>query len=334
MTILFGNIVMFKFVSFGESHGSCIGGVVEGCPSGIAFDYELVNADLLRRKSATTLYSSQRKEDDEVELLSGVYQGVTTGAPIAFMVRNNDAKSIDYEAIKNILRPSHADYTYWQKYGHYDPRGGGRYSARESVAKVVAGAIAKMVIAKYGITIEADISRIGVLEISKTTKEELDNYLEKIRTKGDSVGGIISCVIKNVPVGLGEPLDDKLQSHLAYRMMSINGAKGFEYGSGFQSAKMRGSQCNDSIYYEGGKFRTRTNNSGGIVGGISNGEDIYFNVAFKPTPTIMQTQITVDKQGNTVELKPKGRHDVCYVPRAVPIVEAMAAMVIADFKLR
>lgn len=326
---------MFRFTSFGESHGACIGGVIEGCPSGITIDYDLINGDLHRRKSGTHAFYSQRKEDDEVEFMSGIYEGMTTGAPIGFVVRNKDSRGSDYAEFSNILRPSHADFTYWQKYGNYDPRGGGRYSARESVARVIAGAIAKMFISTFGVSVKAKTSQIGEIKLSHTCNEqELQQYLEKIRLEGDSVGGIISCVIKNMPVGIGEPLDNKLQARLASAVMSINGAKGFEYGAGFSVASMKGSQCNDSIYYQDGRFRTKTNNNGGIVGGISNGEDVYFNVAFKPTPTIMKKQETVDKQGNTIELQLKGRHDVCYVPRAVPIVEAMAAIVIADLKLR
>lgn len=326
---------MFRFTSFGESHGVCIGGVIDGCPPGIIIDYDLINRDLQRRKSGTHAFYSQRKEDDEVEFMSGIYEGMTTGATIGFVVKNKDSRSADYKEFSDILRPSHADFTYWQKYGNYDPRGGGRYSARESVARVIAGAIAKMFIATFGVSITAQISQIGELKLLQTENEpELQQYLEKIRQEGDSVGGIISCIIQNMPIGIGEPLDNKLQARLAAAVMSINGAKGFEYGAGFASASMKGSECNDSIYYQEGKFRTKTNNNGGIVGGISNGEDVYFNVAFKPTPTIMKTQETVDKQGNTIKLQLKGRHDVCYVPRAVPIVEAMAAMVIADLKLR
>jgi chorismate synthase len=341
---------LFRLTTFGESHGSAIGGIIDGCPSGMELDINFINNELARRKPGQSSISSSRKEKDEITFLSGIFEGKTTGAPIAFLIPNQDQKSEDYDHLKNVYRPSHADYTYKAKYGHTDYRGGGRASARETVARVAGGAIAKIYLNKFKINIQAFVSQIGEIkinqEISKINFHKINNnilrcpdekvaaamikYLDKIKKEGDTVGGIISCKISGCPVGLGEPVFDKLQADLAKAMLSIQAVKGFEYGSGFAAASLKGSEHNDEFVMKGNKIHTITNYSGGIQGGISNGEDIYFNVAFKPVPTIMQAQNTVDKKGKNVLLEAKGRHDVCVVPRAVPIVEAMAALVIAD----
>lgn len=339
---------LFKLTSFGESHGEALGGIIDGCPSGIMLDFEAIQLEMNRRKPGQSSIVTQRKEADEVQFLSGIFEGKTTGTPIAFLIKNQNEKSADYSHIKDIYRPSHADFVYDKKYGFRDFRGGGRSSARETVSRVVAGAIAKQMIPE--IKINAFVSSVGeifidkpyqALDFSKTelnpvrcpdeaTALKMEEYIKIIRKEGDSVGGTVTCVIQNVPIGLGEPVFDKLHAELGKAMLSINAVKGFEYGSGFCGAKMKGSEHNDLFNPDG---TTKSNLSGGIQGGISNGMDIYFRVAFKPVATIMQTQETIDNQGNIVQMQGKGRHDPCVVPRAVPIVEAMAALVIADFYL-
>ena len=342
----FGKI--FQLTSFGESHGPALGGVIDGCPAGITLDLETIQKELNRRKPGQSKIVTQRKEPDEVVFYSGIFEGKTTGTPIGFAIHNTNQKSKDYSHIKDSYRPSHADYVYDQKYGIRDYRGGGRSSARETASRVVAGAIAKQFLAS--IKINAYVSAVGPLKLEKNYRDfdfgvieknpvrcpdpematTMENYIKDIRKAGDTVGGVISCVIQNVPVGLGEPVFDKLHAALGKAMLSINAVKGFEYGSGFAGAEMKGSQHND-LYNEDGT--TQTNLSGGVQGGISNGMDIYFKVAFKPVATIMQAQETINNKGEKVEMQGKGRHDPCVVPRAVPIVEAMAALVLADFSL-
>lgn len=342
----FGNI--FKISTFGESHGEALGGVIDGCPSGLEIDFDAIQQEMIRRKPGQSAIVTQRKEPDEVRFLSGIFEGKTTGTPIGFIIENTNQKSKDYSHIKDTYRPSHADYVYDQKYKHRDYRGGGRSSARETASRVVAGAIAKQLLAQ--VKINAFVSSVGdlfidkpyqELDLSKTesnivrcpdqvTAEKMIDKIKEIRKAGDTIGGTITCVLQNVPMGLGEPVFDKLHAELGKAMLSINAVKGFEYGSGFCGAKMKGSEHND-LYNDDGT--TKTNLSGGIQGGISNGMDIYFRVAFKPVATIMQKQDTLDKDGNIVEMQGKGRHDPCVVPRAVPIVEAMAALVLADYYL-
>lgn len=342
----FGNL--FKITTFGESHGTAIGGIIDGCPPGIELDFEAIQHEMNRRKPGQSKIVTQRKELDEVKFLSGIFEGKTTGTPIGFVIENANQKSKDYSHIKDAYRPSHADFVYDKKYGFRDYRGGGRSSARETASRVVAGAIAKQML--KNIKINAFTSSVGdiflekpyqSLDFSKTEDnivrcpdaEYADKMIEKIkqiRKEGDTIGGTITCVLQNVPIGLGEPVFDKLHAELGKAMLSINAVKGFEYGSGFCGAKMKGSEHNDQFNIDGS---TKTNLSGGIQGGISNGMDIYFRVAFKPVATIMQDQMTIDKDGNEVEMQGKGRHDPCVVPRAVPIVEAMAALVLADYYL-
>jgi len=342
----FGNV--FKLTTFGESHGVAIGGVIDGCPAGLELDFEAIQNELDRRKPGQSSIVTQRKEPDTVKFLSGIFEGKTTGTSIGFMIENANQKSKDYSHIKDVYRPSHADYTYDQKYGHRDYRGGGRSSARETACRVVAGAIAKQLL--QDIKINAFTSSVGdifidkpyqALDFSKTesnivrcpdeaSAEKMIARIKAIRKEGDTIGGTVTCVLQNVPVGLGEPVFDRLHAELGKAMLSINAVKGFEYGSGFCGAKMKGSEHNDDFNEDGS---TKTNLSGGIQGGISNGMDIYFRVAFKPVATIMQTQTTIDKDGNLVEMQGKGRHDPCVVPRAIPIVEAMAALVLADYYL-
>ena len=341
----FGTI--FKVTTFGESHGKAIGGIIDGCPSGIEIDLEAIQNELNRRKPGQSKIVTQRKEPDTVEFLSGIFEGKTTGTSIGFVVENTNQKSKDYGHIKDVYRPSHADYTYDQKYGNRDYRGGGRSSARETACRVVAGAVAKQFLTS--IQFQAYVSSVGKIQLEETDAidfaeieknpvrcpnaekaSEMETYIKQIRKEGDSVGGVVSCVIKNVPVGLGEPVFDKLHAQLGKAMLSINAVKGFEYGSGFEGAQMRGSEHNDHFNEDGS---TKTNYSGGVQGGISNGMDIHFKVAFKPVATLMQQQETINSQGEKVEMEGKGRHDPCVVPRAVPIVEAMAALVIADFLL-
>ncbi|MDG1761430.1 MAG: chorismate synthase [Flavobacteriaceae bacterium] len=339
---------LFKLITFGESHGSALGGVIDGCPSGITLDFEAIQNEMNRRKPGQSSIVTQRKEPDEVTFYSGIFEGQTTGTPIGFAIHNTNQKSKDYSHIKETYRPSHADYVYDQKYGVRDYRGGGRSSARETSCRVVAGAIAKQMMPE--ITFNAFVSGVGPIKLDKDYQSldfsnieknpvrcpdleaavEMENYIKQIRKEGDTVGGIVTCVIQNVHVGLGEPVFDKLHAELGKAMLSINAVKGFEYGSGFEGSKMKGSDHNDPYNSDG---TTQSNRSGGIQGGISNGMDIYFNVAFKPVATIMQKQETITKDGQKVEMQGKGRHDPCVVPRAVPIVEAMAALVLADFFL-
>ena len=344
---------LFRITTFGESHGPAIGVTIDGCPAGLDIDEAFIQSELDRRKPGQSKITTQRKEADTFKILSGVFEGKTTGAPIALVIENQDQRSKDYSHLENTFRPSHADYTYETKYGLRDYRGGGRSSARETAARVAAGAIAKLLLRKKSIDIQAYVSKVGTiqapfytqLDLSKTednivrcpdpaTAEKMIALIDETRLNRDTIGGVVTCVIKNTPVGLGEPVFDKLHAELGKAMLSINAVKGFEYGSGFEGTTLTGSQHNDEFVNEGGKIRTKTNHSGGVQGGISNGEDIYFNVAFKPVATIMQDQQSVDKEGNEVSVSGKGRHDPCVVPRAVPIVEAMAALVLADFLLR
>jgi len=348
---IFGKI--FSITTFGESHGVAIGVTINGCPAGIPIDMAFIQSELSRRKPGQSKITTQRKEEDEVEILSGVFEGLSTGTPIGLLIRNKDQKSKDYSHIAEKFRPSPADYTYHEKYGVRDYRGGGRSSARETAARVAAGAVAKLMLKEFGISFHAYVSQVGTLKLEKSY-EQLDlsktednavrcpdpemaqqmfDYIDDVRKSQDTVGGVVTGVIKGVPVGLGEPVFDKLHAELGKAMLSINAVKGFEYGSGFEGIKMKGSAHNDAFYVEDGTVKTKTNLSGGIQGGISNGQDIYFNVAFKPVATIMQDQASIDTQGNEVTVSGKGRHDPCVVPRAVPIVEAMAALVIADFYL-
>lgn len=342
----FGNI--FKLTTFGESHGEALGGIIDGCPPGITLDFEAIQFEMTRRKPGQSSIVTQRKEEDEVQFLSGIFEGKTTGTPIGFIIPNTNQKSDDYSHIKDSYRPSHADYVYEKKYGIRDYRGGGRSSARETASRVAAGAIAKQVIPD--IKINAFVSSVGEIFIDKpyqdldfskiesnavrcpdeASAKKMEECIKEIRKQGDTVGGTVTCVLQNVPIGLGEPVFDKLHAELGKAMLSINAVKGFEYGSGFCGAKMKGSEHNDLHNADG---TTKSNLSGGIQGGISNGMDIYFRVAFKPVATIMQKQETLDNQGNISETQGKGRHDPCVVPRAVPIVEAMAAIVLADFYL-
>ncbi|MEN9449191.1 MAG: chorismate synthase [Bacteroidota bacterium] len=348
----FGEI--FRITTFGESHGVALGVIIDGCPAGLSIDTAFIQSELDRRKPGQSNIVTQRKEADEFEILSGVFEGTTQGTPIALLIRNEDQKSKDYEHIKDSFRPSHADFTYNEKYGSRDYRGGGRSSARETAARVAAAAIAKQLLNHFGIETHAYVSKVGEigveknyteLDLSKTednivrcpdaeTAEKMIELIKQVKKDGDTIGGIVSGVIKNVPIGLGEPVFDKLHADLGKAMLSINAAKGFEYGSGFAGTTLRGSEHNDIFYNENGKIKTKTNHSGGIQGGISNGMDIYFNVAFKPIATIMKPQDSVDKDGNEATVTGKGRHDPCVLPRAVPIVEAMAALVIADYLLR
>ena len=339
---------LFKLTTFGESHGVAIGGIIDGCPSGIQLDFEAIQSEMDRRKPGQSDIVTQRKESDVVEFLSGIFEGQTTGTPIGFMIKNTDQKSNDYSHIKDVYRPSHADYTYDKKYGVRDYRGGGRSSARETASRVVAGAIAKQM--RKDIKIHAYTSSVGDLFLDKPYQDldfskiesnavrcpdeaianQMIERIREIRKQGDTIGGTVTCVIQNLPAGLGEPVFDRLHAELGKAMLSINAVKGFEYGSGFCGAKMKGSEHNDQFNSDGS---TKTNLSGGIQGGISNGMDIYFRVAFKPVATIIQKQNTIDNQGNIVEMQGKGRHDPCVVPRAIPIVEAMAALVLADYTL-
>ena len=346
MSNSFGKI--FTITTFGESHGEAIGGVIDGCPAGVELNFEAIQKDMDRRKPGQSKIVTQRKEPDEVQFLSGIFEGKTTGASIGFIIKNVHQRSNDYSHIKDSYRPSHADYTYDKKYGNRDYRGGGRTSARETANWVVGGAVAKQVIPE--IKINAFTSSVGDIFMEKPYQDvdfdkiesnivrcpdeesakKMIQRISEIKKQGDTIGGTVTCVIQNVPIGLGEPIFDKLHAQLGKAMLSINAVKGFEYGSGFCGAKMKGSEHNDIFNADG---TTKTNLSGGIQGGISNGMDIYFRVAFKPVATIMQGQQTIDKAGNIVEMHGKGRHDPCVVPRAVPIVEALAAMVLTDFML-
>jgi chorismate synthase len=324
--------------TFGESHGEAVGGVLDGFPSNIEIDLPFIQSELNRRRPGLDFFSSPRKEEDTLQILSGLYEGKTTGAPIAFLVFNRDQKPSDYDHISAAYRPSHADFTWQMKYGIRDPRGGGRSSARETIARVAGGAFAKILLDKKNIRVHAWISQIGPfqLAVDSSGSQNLINdpsildFLQQLKAEGDTTGGIISCTITGVPAGLGEPVFDKLQADLAKAMLSINAVKGFDYGSGFSGAAMKGSDHNDLFVNQDGHIRTRTNHSGGIQGGITNGEAICFRVAFKPVSTLMKEQETLNISGEAVTLEGKGRHDVCVVPRALPVVEAMAALVIAD----
>lgn len=324
--------------TFGESHGKAVGGVLDGFPSNIPVDENFIQSELNRRRPGNFEFGSSRQEDDQIEILSGIFEGKSSGAPIAFLVYNKDQCPEDYHHLKDVFRPSHADYTYYHKYGIRDHRGGGRSSARETLARVAGGAFAKLFLQTKNISITAQVSQIGPFQIpdpaSRIPHQTIHDFLDQLKKEGDTCGGIISCSVSGVPVGLGEPVFDKLQADLAKAMLSINAVKGFEYGSGFQAAAMKGSEHNDLFVAGKQPVSTLTNHSGGILGGISNGQEIYFRLAFKPVPSLMMNQDTVDISGNAVTLEGKGRHDVCVVPRAVPIVEAMAALVIADHMLR
>ena len=342
----FGKV--FKVTTFGESHGEAIGGIIDGCPAGLKLDFEAIQNEMNRRKPGQSKIVTQRKEPDAVEFYSGIFEGQTTGTPIGFVIKNTNQKSKDYSHIKDVYRPSHADYTYDKKYGVRDYRCGGRSSARETACRVVAGAIAKQLLSS--IKINAFTSSVGDIFIDKpyqdldfskiesniircpdeVSAEKMITKVQEIKKQGDTIGGTITCVLQNVPAGLGEPVFDKLHAEFGKAMLSINAVKGFEYGSGFCGAKMVGSEHNDKFNNDGS---TQTNLSGGIQGGISNGMDIYFRVAFKPVATTLQKQETINSKGETVEMQGKGRHDPCVVPRAVPIVEAMAALVLADYML-
>ena len=339
---------LFRLTTFGESHGTAIGGVLDGCPAGVELDLEQIQMELDRRKPGQSAIVTQRKEPDTVEIYSGLFEGRTTGTPIGFAIHNTNQKSNDYSHIKDSYRPSHADYVYDKKYGFRDYRGGGRSSARETASRVVAGAIAKQFL--RDVKINAFVSQVGQLKLEKDykdldfskiesnpvrcpdpeTAQRMEEYIKSIKKEGDTVGGIITCVIQNAPIGLGEPVFDKLHAKLGQAMLSINAVKGFEYGSGFEGVKMKGSEHNDAYNSDG---TTKTNRSGGVQGGISNGMDIYFNVAFKPVATVLQAYETINQEGEKVTTQGKGRHDPCVVPRAVPIVEAMAALVLADYTL-
>lgn len=348
----FGNI--FRLTSFGESHGEAIGGIVDGCPAGIFLDKIFIQKELERRKPGQSILTTSRNERDSVEFLSGIYNGYTTGTPIGFIVKNLNSFSSDYDNLKEVFRPSHADYTYQKKYGYRDHRGGGRSSARETIARVIGGAIAKLALKKHEISIFAYTSQVGHILLNKPYKElefndiektpircpdlavaeQMIRFIKEVKAQNDTVGGTVSCVCRGVPAGLGEPVFGKLHAALGSAMLSINAAKGFEYGMGFDGVRYKGSEMNDIFYSQpNGNIGTKTNYSGGIQGGISNGEDIYFRIAFKPVATLLREQPTVDKNGNETFLQVQGRHDPCVLPRAVPIVEAMAAMVIFDYYL-
>ena len=345
---------LFRITTFGESHGEAIGGVIDGFPAGIEVNEELIHQDLQRRRPGQSKLTTQRKESEEFQILSGVFEGKSLGSPIAVTIPNSDARSKDYAHLEKTYRPSHADFTYEAKYCHRDHRGGGRSSARETAARVVAGAFATMLLQQVGIEIVSYVSSVANISAAVDDKmvsladvekslvrcpdekasSEMEKLIDSIRKEGDTVGGIIRCVVRNVHAGLGEPVFDKLHAELGKAMLSINAVKGFEIGSGFASTKMRGSEHNDIFTSNAGKVETITNHSGGVQGGISNGMDITFNVAFKPVATIMQSQLSVNSDGKEVTLEGKGRHDPCVVPRAVPIVEAMAAIVLTDYYLR
>lgn len=344
---------LFSLVSFGESHGKGIGGVIDGCPAGVNIDEEFIQAELDRRRPGQSKITTSRSEGDKVEILSGVFEGKSTGTPIGFFIKNAEQRSSDYNNMKDIFRPSHADYTYTKKYGVRDHRGGGRSSARETIARVVAGAIAKLVLKEIGVRITAFTSSVQNISVEKSYKDldfsqieknavrcpdpevatEMIDFIASVKKEGDSVGGVITAVIEGAPIGVGEPVYDRLEAMLAKGMMSINATKGFEFGSGFEGTKMRGSEHNDPFVSSADGIRIKSNYSGGVQGGISNGEDIYFNVAFKPVATLLQKQNTVDTDGNDTVLNAKGRHDPCVLPRAVPIVEAMAAITLLDMLL-
>lgn len=342
---------IFTFTGFGESHGAAIGGIIDGMPAGVRIDLEEVQRELDRRRPGQSAITTARKESDTVEVLSGLFEGVTTGCPIGFLIRNENQHSNDYEQLRHAFRPSHADYSYTAKYGLRDHRGGGRSSARETAGRVVAGAFAKQALRQLGVSISAYTSQVGPIEVNEPYTQldlsltesnpvrcpdinaaaEMERLILKVKSEGDTIGGVVTCVVKGLPAGIGEPVFGRLNARLAEAMMSINASKGFEYGMGFGGASRRGSEMMDGFAAGAdGKVHTLSNNSGGIQGGISNGEDIYFRVAFKPVATLMQDIPTIDEEGSDVTLKARGRHDPCVVPRAVPIVEAMSAIVVLD----
>ncbi len=341
---------LFKITTFGESHGKAIGVIIDGCPAGLEIDNSFIQSELDRRKPGQSSIVTQRKESDIVHIQSGIFEGKTTGTPISLIIYNADARSKDYSHIADKYRPSHADFTYDAKYGHRDYRGGGRSSARETAARVAAGAIAKLILAQFGVTIKAFVSQVGSIQLPYPSEQvdfgvieknpvrcanmafakEMETLIKAVKKEGDTIGGVVTCVIENCPSGLGEPVFDRLHADLGKAILSINACKGFEYGSGFAGVEMRGSEHNDTFYNDHGKIKTKTNFSGGIQGGISNGMPIYFRAAFKPVATIIPAQESVDKYGNATTIAGKGRHDPCVVPRAVPIVEAMAALVLVD----
>ena len=342
---------LLRLTTFGESHGTAIGGVLDGYPPGVTVDEEYIRTQMQRRRPGQSAVTTSRNEADEVQFLSGVFEGRSTGTPIAFVIYNSNNRSADYENLRNVYRPSHADYVYDKKYGIRDHRGGGRSSARETAVRVCAGALAQLALRKYGIDIKAYTSQVGDIVLpgaysdyniaaaeenivrcpDNAVARRMEQLILDVKREGDTIGGVVSCVVKGAPAGLGEPLYDKLSARLAQSMLSINAAKGFEYGNGFASCSLRGSQQNDVFASNGGTVTTLTNNSGGIQGGISNGQDIYFRVAFKAVATLLMEQDTVDIDGNATTVAARGRHDPCVVPRAVPVVEAMAALTILDF---
>lgn len=348
MSNTFGNI--FRVTTFGESHGAAVGGVIDGFPAGIEVDEDFVQHELDRRKPGQSKITTDRKEADRVEFLSGIFEGKSTGCPIGFIVRNTNQHSSDYENLRGLFRPSHADYTYFTKYGIRDHRGGGRSSARETISRCVGGALAKLALRQLGVEVIAYTSQVGgialqrdyhLYDLAQTESNivrcpdaekaaQMEALISEVKAQGDTIGGTITCVIKGCPVGLGEPAFGKLHAALGGAMLSINAVKGFEYGEGFDGLEQRGSEQNDRFFNDGGRINTRTNHSGGIQGGISNGQDIYFRVAFKPVATLLQEQQTIDIEGNETKLTARGRHDPCVLPRAVPVVEAMAAMTILD----
>lgn len=344
---------LFSFTSFGESHGRGVGGIIDGCPAGVVMDEEFIQNELRRRRPGQSIITTPREEEDKVEFLSGIFEGKSTGTPIAFVIWNQNQESKDYDHLKDVFRPSHADYTYQQKYGIRDHRGGGRSSARTTAGWVAAGAVAKLVLKQQGVDITAYTSQVGHIAIENSyenldlsliesnivrcpepeTAQKMIDYIDKLRIEGNSIGGTVSCVVKGVPVGWGEPVFEKVQARLAHAMLSINATHGFDYGKGFEGIGMTGAELNDPFLMKDRKVSTLTNHSGGIQGGISNGQDIYFRVLFKAVSTISQKQTTLDKELKSVELEAKGRHDPCVLPRAVPIVEAMAAITLLDLFL-
>ena len=344
----FGNI--FTLTSFGESHGEAVGGVIDGFPAGIDIDMDFIQSELDRRRPGQSHITTNRNEADKVELSSGVFEGKSTGCPIGFVVHNSNQHSQDYEKMRSLFRPSHADYTYYNKYGVRDYRGGGRSSARITISRCVGGALAKLALKQLGISVQAYTSQVGDIALERDYQQynlentesnlvrcpdevkakQMEELITKVKSEGDTIGGIITCVIKGCPVGLGEPEFGKLHAQLGSAILGINAVKGFEYGEGFAGVTKRGSQQNDVFVNENGHIKTKTNHSGGIQGGISNGEDIYFRVAFKPVATLLMEQDTVDKESNATTIYAHGRHDPCVLPRAVPIIESMAAMVILD----
>ena len=345
---------LFRLTTFGESHGEAVGGVVDGMPAGIDIDIDFIQQELNRRRPGQSSITTSRQEADQIELLSGVFEGKSTGCPIGFIVRNTNQHSQDYENMRCLFRPSHADYTYFQKYGIRDHRGGGRSSARITISRCVGGALAKLVLKQLGISVQAYTSQVGNIALERDYKlydlsqtetnvvrcpdpekaAQMEALIAEVKSEGDTIGGIITCVIKGCPVGLGEPEFDKLHAALGAAMLSINAVKGFEYGEGFEGVTAKGSEQNDIFTVTNGQITTATNHSGGIQGGISNGQDIYFRVAFKPVATILSEQATVDTEGKPTRFTAKGRHDPCVLPRAVPVVEAMAAMTILDYYLQ